>query len=414
MSSWLSYKTLLCVVVLEFNGLSMESLPSTTGQKDRSGPTGRLSPESASTRRPGEADINKDLGGFLDDDDTTFADMVNRPGSSSNEAPRGRQEPAATAVNDVDSQDGEDDDGPDLYTQFTEAIPVDKINSGLHQAGDLLYAAFNKAKEMGSENIQQVQDSETYNNLRTSATQNLEQLQQSDLGQQAAQAADTAKARAAEMKEEWSPTFQQARESAYSWMSSAAKSASSAAIWFQSMGTSGVDGDDSDAEPSTTTRGVRRTATMATAPVADAANPTIDDADLHDVTDTCPRLRSVREKVKITVGVLGTIFEGSIVENHEEVVADSDSDGDGGGESLKEIEEAEERPLPMTPLSIFSRDLAFRKKLLHNIDHLGCLPVEIKLMMTEEFREEVEAATGKKGSTEIEELAQHVEAIALK
>ncbi|KAF4701517.1 hypothetical protein FOZ63_028313 [Perkinsus olseni] len=257
------------------------------------------------------------------------------------------------------------------------------------------------------------------------------------------------------MKEEWSPTFQQARESAYSWMSSAAKSASSAAIWFQSMGTSGVDGDDSDAEPSTTTRGQEDSIheTMATAPVADAANPTIDDADLHDVTDTCPvedkttpalpplrkgetrvtiavgntivsestGLASVREKVKITVGVLGTIFEGSIVENHEEVVADSDSDGDGGGESLKEIEEAEERPLPIyyelvwqdTTQHIF-KDLAFRKKLLHNIDHLGFLPVEIKLMMTEEFREEVEAATGKKGSTEIEELAQHVEAIALK
>ncbi|KAF4663311.1 hypothetical protein FOZ61_001736 [Perkinsus olseni] len=237
--SWQSCKTLICVVVLEFNGLSMESLPSTTGQKDRSGPTGRLSPEPASTRRPGEADINKDLGGFLDDDDTTFADMVNKPGSSSNEAPRGRQEPAAPAVNDVDSQDGEDDDGPDLYTQFT---------------GNGQRMVESEAKEMGSENIQQVQDSETYNNLRTSATQNLEQLQQSDLGQQAAQAADTAKARAAEMKEEWSPTFQQARESAYSWMSSAAKGASSAAIWFQSMGTSGVDGDDSDAEPSTTAR----------------------------------------------------------------------------------------------------------------------------------------------------------------
>ncbi|KAF4663310.1 hypothetical protein FOZ61_001735 [Perkinsus olseni] len=193
--------------------------------------------------------------------------------------------------------------------------------------------------------------------------------------------------------------------------------------------------------------------TMATAPVADAANPTIDDANLHDVTDTCsvedkttpalPPLRkgetrvtiavgniivsestglpSVREKVKITVGVLGTIFEGSIVENHEEVVADSDSDDDDGGESSKEIEEAEERPLPIYYELVWQdatqhifKDLAFRKKLLHNIDQLGFLPVEIELMMTEEFREEVEAATGKKGSTEIEELAQHVEAIASK
>ncbi|KAF4675082.1 hypothetical protein FOL47_008257 [Perkinsus chesapeaki] len=222
--------------------INQQSIAKPTNQQHQSGQSPEMQAASATTAAAGNSGVDS----FFDDD-TTFADMVNRPSTQSQGSGNTQQQQQqTTTANDVDSQADEDDDGPDLYTQLAEAIPMDKINNGLQQAGDFFYSAFNKAKEIGSENIQHVQESDTYNNLRTSATQNLESLQQSELGQQAAHAADAAKAKATEMKEDWSPTIAQAKESAYSWMSSAAKSASSAAIWFQSMGTSGEDADDSD------------------------------------------------------------------------------------------------------------------------------------------------------------------------
>lgn len=67
------------------------------------------------------------------------------------------------------------------------------------------------------------------------------------------------------------------------------------------------------------------------------------------------------------------------------------------------------------------------KKLLDTIDRCGYLPLEINLAMTDEFRQEVNISTGehtsnhlysypagKKGATEIEEMSQRIEALALK
>ncbi|EEQ97397.1 hypothetical protein Pmar_PMAR029121 [Perkinsus marinus ATCC 50983] len=107
---------------------NQESLTTTgaAAQQRRSGETGRLS----SASRPSEVVDTRmnqqDLGGFLDEDDTSFADMVNSsPVSASNEAPRDDKQGATAAVNDVDSQEDEDDDGPDLYTQLQDdSTPV--------------------------------------------------------------------------------------------------------------------------------------------------------------------------------------------------------------------------------------------------------------------------------------------------
>ncbi|KAF4675081.1 hypothetical protein FOL47_008256 [Perkinsus chesapeaki] len=136
---------------------------------------------------------------------------------------------------------------------------------------------------------------------------------------------------------------------------------------------------------------------------------------LNNAIVTDEELISLRGKIKLSVEVLGTSFDGTIVESQEEEETVSDDEEEN---PERENDNTNPETAPRTYHEIIwqpnntvylVKDPSFRKRLLMSIDSTGYIPVFLKLMMTDDFEEEVKAMAGNKGAIEVEEMAKRVE-----